>query len=111
MKQEYLAIDGSIGEGGGQTHHAALHSQELFFEPGQPRGGRYRFDIGTAGAATLVLQTIYLPLAPSQYHTARITHHLMTNAEVIQTFLPTSVQIIGSEGQPGVVEILSKNSG
>lgn len=35
----------------------------LQFEPGQVRPGDYDFDIGTAGATSLVLQTVYLPLA------------------------------------------------
>jgi len=48
---------------GGQVHGAALNSQQLLFEPGEVHGGRYRFDINTAGAAALVLQTIFLPLA------------------------------------------------
>jgi len=36
---------------------------ELVFEPQRPRSGQYRFDVGTAGSACLVLQTIALPLA------------------------------------------------
>jgi RNA 3'-terminal phosphate cyclase (ATP) len=51
------AICGAVVRG------AALHSQQLVFEPGEVHGGRYRFDIGTAGATTLVLQTVFLPLA------------------------------------------------
>jgi len=40
------------------------HSRELRFEPQTPpQPGAYGFDIGTAGAATLVLQTVLLPLA------------------------------------------------
>jgi len=42
---------------------AALDSQELTFAPADVRAGDYRFDIGTAGSTSLVLQTIYLPLA------------------------------------------------
>ncbi len=42
------------------------HSRELRFEPQTPpQPGAYVFDIGTAGAATLVLQTVLLPLALS----------------------------------------------
>jgi len=40
-----------------------IGSSELAFEPGPVRPGKYRFDIGTAGATSLVLQTIALPLA------------------------------------------------
>jgi RNA 3'-terminal phosphate cyclase (ATP) len=40
------------------------HSRELRFEPQTPpQPGNYHFEIGTAGAATLVLQTVLLPLA------------------------------------------------
>lgn len=35
-----------------------LGSRELFFGPGPVRGGTHTFDIGTAGSATLVLQTL-----------------------------------------------------
>ncbi|HEX9653884.1 MAG TPA: RNA 3'-terminal phosphate cyclase [bacterium] len=42
-------------------HH--LDSTQLTFEPGTVSAGEYRFDIGTAGATTLVLQTIFLPLS------------------------------------------------
>jgi RNA 3'-terminal phosphate cyclase (ATP) len=48
---------------GGEVRGAALHSQALIFEPGEVHAGRYRFDINTAGATSLVLQTIFLPLA------------------------------------------------
>lgn len=40
----------------------ALQSQILTFIPGKVQPGPYRFDIGTAGATTLVLHTVYLPL-------------------------------------------------
>src|SRR5262249_926719 len=36
---------------------------KLDFEPGEVVSGSYRFDIGTAGATSLVFQTILLPLA------------------------------------------------
>ena len=39
-----------------------LHSRELTFRPGNIKCGDYKFDIGTAGSVSLVLQTIYLPL-------------------------------------------------
>lgn len=37
-------------------------SLELSFIPDNVRGGHYKFDIGTAGSTSLVLQTILLPL-------------------------------------------------
>ncbi|MCL4129156.1 UNVERIFIED_CONTAM: hypothetical protein GTU68_066635 [Idotea baltica] len=37
---------------------ATLESSELMFEPGQAHAGSYYFNIGSAGSATLVLQTV-----------------------------------------------------
>ncbi|HJS28870.1 MAG TPA: RNA 3'-terminal phosphate cyclase [Anaerolineales bacterium] len=48
---------------GGRLEGAARGSTELTFFPGEVRPGRYQFDIPTAGAATLVLQTIFVPLS------------------------------------------------
>ncbi len=42
---------------------ASPGSSDLVFEPGPVSPGKYRFDIGTAGATALVLHTVYLPLA------------------------------------------------
>ena len=42
---------------------AHLNSSKLTLLPRTFRSGRYRFDIPTAGALTLVLQTIFLPLS------------------------------------------------
>ncbi len=103
---EYVEIDGSMGEGGGQilryslalsavllkpvhiynirakrsnpglrpqhltgvralatitsarVRGASVGSMEVWFEPRVRRGGYYRFDIGTAGSVTLVIQAI-----------------------------------------------------
>lgn len=58
---------------------AAEHSRELLFEPQTaPQAGKYRFAIGTAGAATLVLQAVLPPLSraagPSQVVVTGGTH-------------------------------------
>jgi RNA 3'-terminal phosphate cyclase (ATP) len=45
----------------GTLSHAEVGSAELAFEPGPIVGGRYEFDIGTAGSVTLVAQTL-LPI-------------------------------------------------
>lgn len=42
---------------------AEKDSQELTFAPQSPLPGNYRFDIGTAGSTTLLLQTILVPLS------------------------------------------------
>ena len=42
---------------------AVLGSRELTIIPGAVRFGKYRFEIQTAGALTLVFQTVFLPLS------------------------------------------------
>jgi RNA 3'-terminal phosphate cyclase (ATP) len=42
---------------------AQKDSLHVRFSPEEPRSGHYRFDIGTAGATSLVLHTLYLPLS------------------------------------------------
>ncbi len=45
------------------TKGASLHSTDITFSPGKIHHGQYQFDIPTAGALTLVLQTVFLPLS------------------------------------------------
>jgi len=47
----------------GRLQGDEIGSGEIHFRPGTPRSGRYRFDIGTAGSAALVCQTILPALA------------------------------------------------
>lgn len=49
-----------------EVQGAEIGSRALSFCPTDLRSGRYRFDISTAGALTLVLQTIFLPLSFGQ---------------------------------------------
>ena len=57
---------------------AEIGSGSLTFTPGPVRSGLYRFDIGTAGSTSLVLQTLALPLSrgdgPSEVHITGGTH-------------------------------------
>lgn len=46
---------------GASVEGASVGSTEVVFRPGSIRGGRYVFDVGTAGSVTLVLQTL-LPI-------------------------------------------------
>ena len=56
---------------------------------------------------------ILLPLALvdglSSYRTNAITQHLLTNAHVIQQFLPVKIQIEGELNQPGLIHIHGMN--
>ena len=57
---------------------AFIGSMALTFEPARPQAGEYHFDVGTAGATSLILQTLLLPLAfaggESLVHLAGGTH-------------------------------------
>jgi len=65
-------------------------------------------DAGSAVDPHLADQLL-LPLAlapgPSAFTTARITQHLLTNAQVIRAFLPVQIEIEGQLGAPGAVRL------
>jgi RNA 3'-terminal phosphate cyclase (ATP) len=61
--QHLMSVRAAATVGQAQIRGASLGSSVLVFEPGTVAAGSYRFDIGTAGATGLVLQTVYLPLA------------------------------------------------
>jgi RNA 3'-terminal phosphate cyclase (ATP) len=61
--QHLQSVRAAAAVGGAQTRGASQGSSDLVFEPGSVKAGKYRFDIGTAGATGLVLHTVYLPLA------------------------------------------------
>jgi RNA 3'-terminal phosphate cyclase (ATP) len=59
---------------GATVEGASKGSLSVRFMPGPPHGGQYRFDIDTAGATSLVLHTVYLPLLHcTQPSTVRIS--------------------------------------
>jgi RNA 3'-terminal phosphate cyclase (ATP) len=61
--QHLMSVKAAAAVGQARIAGASLHSSELTFEPGEVKAGRYHFPIGTAGATSLVLHTVYLPLA------------------------------------------------
>ena len=66
--QHLAAVRAAAAISGAEVEGAALGSQVLTFSPGPVRAGDYRFDIGTAGSTSLVLQTVFLPLALASSH-------------------------------------------
>lgn len=76
--QHLQAVKAAAAISGAQVSGAELHSQEIHFRPGPIRAGNYHFKIPTAGAASLVFQTIFLPLSladkPSQVTLEGGTH-------------------------------------
>jgi RNA 3'-terminal phosphate cyclase (ATP) len=57
---------------------------------------------------------LLLPLSladgSSEFRTARVTQHLLTNATVLQAFLRVEIGIQGNLGEPGTVRILPKTA-
>jgi RNA 3'-terminal phosphate cyclase (ATP) len=61
--QHLMSVHAAAKIGKAKVRGAHLGSCDLDFEPGNVEAGDYCFKIGTAGATSLVLHTIYLPLA------------------------------------------------
>ena len=61
--QHLLAVRAAAAIGRARVEGAEPGSQTLVFEPSDLVPGDYRFDIGTAGSVSLVLQTLLVPLA------------------------------------------------
>jgi RNA 3'-terminal phosphate cyclase (ATP) len=72
LRQHLTAVEAAARVGGARVEGARLRSAELAFAPGAVRPGEYAFDIGTAGSATLVLQTI-LPALLAAEGPSRVT--------------------------------------
>jgi RNA 3'-phosphate cyclase len=63
LAQHLKSVDAASAVSKANVEGAALGSTSLTFRPHEVRSGRYKFDIGTAGATSLVFQTIFLPLS------------------------------------------------
>ncbi|MFU8856155.1 MAG: RNA 3'-terminal phosphate cyclase [Deferrisomatales bacterium] len=61
--QHLASVQAAVAVGGGRVVGAEKGSTCVTFRPGRVCPGHYRFAVGTAGAASLVLQTVALPLA------------------------------------------------
>jgi len=58
LRQHMTAVNAATEVSGARVSGADLGSRTLTFEPSRLRGGDYRLAVGTAGSATLVLQTV-----------------------------------------------------
>jgi RNA 3'-terminal phosphate cyclase (ATP) len=63
MRQHLAAVEAARAVSSASVEGAAIGSRALSFAPGPVHAGDYRFAIGTAGSACLVLQTVAPPLA------------------------------------------------
>ena len=80
-RQHLTAVKAAAEISDAKLAGADVGSRELSFDPGPVKAGIYRFDVGSAGSTTLVLQTILPPL-------------LLADA-------PSEVQLIGGTHNPG----------
>lgn len=66
MPQHLTAVKACQSICNGTTEGAEINSERLYFKPGKVKAGKYSFNVAehkrSAGAATLVFQTILLPL-------------------------------------------------
>lgn len=58
MRQHLTCVKAAAAICGATVDGAEVHSQSLVFRPGTLKGGRYIFDIGSAGSILLVYQTV-----------------------------------------------------
>lgn len=81
QRQHLVAAQAAARSCNGQLDGAELNSREITFTPHAPGAGTYAFDIGSAGSASLVLQTV-LPIllcaaGPSSISIRGGTHNSM----------------------------------
>jgi len=63
LKRQHLtAVRAAADVGHAEVEGAELGSRRLAFKPGEVEPGEYEFRVGSAGSATLVLQTVLPPL-------------------------------------------------
>ncbi|MBC7186856.1 MAG: RNA 3'-terminal phosphate cyclase [Calditrichaeota bacterium] len=68
-----------------------------------------RFLATDAAVDEYVADQLVIPLlladGSSELRVARLTRHLLTNIEVVRSFLPVVIEVAGQEGEPGSVRI------
>ena len=70
--QHLVAVTAAAAVGHAEVHGAALGATEILFAPRELTPGDYRFDIGTAGSTSLILQTL-LPALLTAPTASRLT--------------------------------------
>jgi RNA 3'-terminal phosphate cyclase (ATP) len=94
LRQHLTAVKAATAVGHAEVTGAELHSKELTFRPRGVTPGDYQFAVGTAGSATLVLQTVLPALlaapAPSSLLLEGGTHNPLAPCAdfVLHTFAP-----------------------
>lgn len=95
LRQHLTAVKAAAEIGQAEVQGDFIGSQQLTFTPGQIKAGDYAFAVGTAGSATLVLQTVLPALILGQGEPTSLTLEGGTHNPLAppfdflqQTFLP-----------------------
>jgi RNA 3'-terminal phosphate cyclase (ATP) len=103
QRQHLVAVKAAAQICCAQLQGDRLESRELVFRPGSDvQGGVYRFDIGTAGSACLVAQTVLVPLLhakqPSEVTIIGGTHNpLAPTADYLEHVYIPALRCFGAE--------------
>ena len=88
-------LEAAVTISGGEIKGLKPRSREISYRPGSPRGGSYRFAVGTAGSLTLLLQC----LSPIMAYADGSTKLNLTGGTDVQ-WAPTVALMIMSYGGP-----------
>ncbi len=94
LRQHFAAVRAAAEISDAELSEVSVGSSRLEFHPRKISGGDYQFAVGSAGSASLVLQTVLTPLlladAPSRLQFEGGTHNPMAPPVdfVQQTFIP-----------------------
>jgi len=108
-KQHLICVRAACEISGGECKGAAIDSQVLDFQPGHIHGGNFTFDIGSAGSASLVIQTIlpalFLAEKPSSVTVTGGTHNPWAPPFdfLAETFLP-AIETAGFDAECKLVK-------
>ena len=70
LQAQHLTAVKAVAKICGAETDAGIGSTSLMFKPGTIRGGQHEIDIGTAGAVSLVLQSVILPSLHAEHPTS-----------------------------------------
>lgn len=86
LRAQHLSAVRAVQEiSGARVEGDEIGSHKIIFEPGAVKGGTFRFDIGTAGATSLVLETLLPPLLFA-HSGSRISLHGGTHVPISPPF-------------------------
>ena len=111
MRQHLTAVRAAKEISNAEVVGDDIYSKTISFVPGKVTGGEYKFSVGTAGSAILVMQTVLPPLLSASQESRLIleggTHNKMAPPfDFIQkTFLPQ----LNKTGVNVTVESMARN--